>query len=169
MGGHDGVIPVDSDAVAADLVGYLMVEVPDLTALTSLVPALVELVDTATIRILDVIAIEKDADGAAAALELDAVDSLAPLKDVDGVVGDMLSEHDIELASLALRRGTAAIVVVTEDRWAAPLSVAAHGVGGSILGGERIPSSRVESVLTEMSDDECAPAPRSSPSTSRSR
>ena len=79
---------------------------PDLDALASLVPALVELVETAKIRILDLVALEKSADGAVAALELDAVDSMAALRDVDGEVGGMLSEHDIELASLALRPGT---------------------------------------------------------------
>ena len=47
----------------ADLVEYLIVEVPDLSALSSLVPALVELVETARIRILDLVAFEKSADG----------------------------------------------------------------------------------------------------------
>ena len=118
---HDGRIPDEPDTVAADLVEYLIVEVPDLGALASLVPALVELVASAKIRILDLVALEKDADGAVAALELDAVDSMTALKDVDGDVGGMLSQHDIELVSLALRPGTAGIVLVTEDRWAEPL------------------------------------------------
>ena len=146
--GHD-----EPDPVAADLIEYLIVEVPDLDALASLVPALVELVTSAKIRILDLVAIEKSADGAVAALELDAVQSMAALRDVDGEVGGMLSQHDIELASLALRPATAGIVLVTEDRWAESLSAAAHGVGGRILGGERIPASRVETVLTDRSDD----------------
>ena len=144
----------EPDTVAADLIEYLIVEVPDLDALATLVPALVELVETAKIRILDLVALEKRADGAVAALELDAVDSMTALKDVDGEVGGMLSQHDIELASRALRPGTAGIVLVTEDRWAEPLSVAAQRAGGQILGGERIPAARVESVLTDRSDDD---------------
>ena len=142
----------EPDPVAADLVEYLIVEVPDLGALASLAPALVELVGTGTIRILDLVALEKDADGAVAALELDAVDSMTVLRNVDRDVGGMLSQRDIELASLALRPGTAAIVLVTEDRWAEPLSVAAQRAGGQILAGERIPAFRVESVLADRSD-----------------
>ena len=142
----------EPDTVAADLIEYLIVEVPDLDALASLVPALVELVETAKIRIIDLVALEKDVDGAVAALELDAVDSMTVLKDIDGDVAGILSAHDIELASLALRPGTAGIVLVTEDRWAEPLSVAAQRGGGKILGGERIPAARVESVLTDRSD-----------------
>jgi Family of unknown function (DUF6325) len=142
----------EPDTVAADLIEYLVVEVPDLAALASLVPALVELVETSKIRILDLVALEKDGDGAVTVLELDAVDSMAALKEVDGEVGGMLSEHDIELASMALRPRTAGIVLVTEDRWAEPLSLAARRAGGQILGGERIPASRVLSVLTDRSE-----------------
>ena len=144
----------ETDTVAADLIEYLIVEVPDLDALSSLVPALVELVETARIRILDLVALEKSADGSVTALELDAVDSLAALRDVDGEVGRMLSEHDIELASLALQPESAGIVLVTEDRWAQPLSVAAQRAGGQIIGGERIPASRVKTVLTDRSADD---------------
>ena len=110
--------------------------------------------ETARIRILDLVAFEKSADGSVAALELDAVVSLAALRDVDGEVGRMLSEHDLELAALALRPRSAGIVLVTEDRWAQPLSDAARRAGGQIIGGERIQASRVESVLTDRSEDD---------------
>ena len=144
----------EPDAVAADLIEYLVVEVPDLGALSSLVPALAELVETARIRILDLVAFEKSADGSITALELDAVESMAALRNVDGEVGRMLSEHDIELAALALRPRSAGIVLVTEGRWAQPLSVSAQRAGGQIIGGERIPAYRVESVLTDRFEDE---------------
>jgi hypothetical protein len=72
---------------------------------------------------------------------------MAPLR---GLAFDrMLSEHDIGLAALALRPGTAGMVLVTEDRWATPLSRAAQRAGGQIVGGERIPASRIETALAE--------------------
>ena len=43
---RSGRFPWNTDTVAADLIEYLIVEVPDLDALASLVPALVELVAT---------------------------------------------------------------------------------------------------------------------------
>jgi hypothetical protein len=150
----------EDPTVDADLIAYLVVEVPDLDALESLVPALAELVESARIRILDLVALEKDSAGAVVTLELDAVDSLAALAEVEGEVGGMLSDHDIQLAALALRNGTAGIVLVTEDRWAEPLSSAAHRVGGQIIGGERVPAARVETVLIERVDDERAPGDR---------
>ena len=66
----------------------------------------------------------------------------------------MLSDHDIDLASLALRPRSAAIVLVTEDRWAEPLSAAARRAGGQIVGGDRIPATVVESVLIERIEEE---------------
>ena len=143
-----------SDVVAADLIECLIVEVPDLGALASLVPPLVQLVESAMIRILDLVALEKGADGTVVALELDAVESLSALRSVGLRMRGMLSDHDIDLASLALRPRTAAIVLVTEDRWAEPLSAAARRAGGQIVGGDRIPATVVESVLFERIEEE---------------
>ena len=94
----------------------------------------------------------KDANGAVSLLELDAVDSMGALGGLDRHVGAMLSDHDIELASLALRAGTTGVIIVTEDRWAKPLSTAAQRAGGQIIAGDHIPPSRVELVLAEKFD-----------------
>jgi hypothetical protein len=134
----------------SDLVEYLVVAVPDLESLEDLAVALVQIVDSAAIRILDLVVLEKDREGRVTTLELDAVASMAPLR---GMAFDrLLSEHDIGLASLALQPGTAGVVLVTEDRWAAPLSTAAQHAGGRIVGGERIPATTVEAALTELPD-----------------
>jgi hypothetical protein len=135
------------DAVVADLVEYLIVAMPDLDSLGPLAAALVEMVESAAIRVLDLVVLVKDHDGLVTARELDTVESMAPLR---GLAFDrMLSEHDIGLASLALRPGSAGLVLVTEDRWAAPLSAAAQHAGGQIVGGERIPAARIETALAE--------------------
>ena len=141
------------DSVATDLVEYFIVAVPNVESLAGLGPALVKLVKRAAIRILDVVVLVKDDDGAVTLLELDVVDSMAALRGLDHDVGGMLSDHDLELAALALRAGTTGVVIVTEDRWAEPLSTAAQRAGGQIIAGDRIPASRVESVLAEKSDD----------------
>ena len=105
---------------------------------------LAELVRSSAIRILDLVLLVKDADGVVAAIDPQSVDAI---RDLPVEVGSMLSEHDVELAALALRPSSAAVVLVSEDRWAQPLSVAAQHAGGQILAGERIPAARVESAL----------------------
>ena len=141
------------DHVATDLVEYFIVAVPNVESLEGLGPALAKLVKRAAIRILDVVVLVKDYDGSVALLELDMVDSMAALRGLDDDFGGMLSDHDLELAALALRAGTTGVVVVTEDRWAEPLSTAAQRAGGRIIAGDRIPASRVELVLAEKSDN----------------
>ena len=142
------------DRVTTDLVEYFIVGLPTLDSLGALAPALVELVDRAAIRILDLVMLEKSADGGVSALELEAVEGMEALGDLRSGFGRMLSDRDIQLAAMALRPGTAGVVVVTEDRWAEPLSVAAQRAGGQIIAGDRIPASRVESALADRSDDE---------------
>ena len=142
------------DTVATDLVEYFIVAVPDVQSLAGLGPALVELVRRAAIRILDVVILVKEDDGAVTVFELDTVDSMAVLRELDDEIGGMLTDHDIQLASLAVRPGTTGVVIVTEDRWAEPLSNAARRAGGQIIAGDRIPASRVESILADRSDGE---------------
>jgi Family of unknown function (DUF6325) len=143
---------IDADDVTPDLVEYMVVVTPDAESLGALVPALAELVTDARIRILDLAVVVRDADGTVVVHEVETVSSLAGLRDVDGEVGGLLSEQDVEVAGLALQPGTAGLVIVTEDRWAEPLSLAARRAGGRIVGGERIPPRRVADALAERID-----------------
>jgi hypothetical protein len=140
--------------VTSDLVAYVIVEVPQEDSLASVVPALAELVGSASIRILDLVVVSRDDDGAVTVREFEAVESIAALAEVEGEVGGMLSERDVALAATALRPGTTGIVVVTEDRWAESLSAAAQRAGGQIIGGERIPPPRVEDALADRSESD---------------
>ena len=135
--------------IVDDLVGYLVLAVPDRAGLSAVVPALRSLVDREVIRILDLAVVVRDADGVVASLEVDDIESLDPLRHVEGEYGRLLTEHDLDRVAQALEPGTAAFVLVTEDQWAAPLSSAAHQVGGSIIAGERIPAARLRTALIE--------------------
>ena len=146
--------PERSEPIVTDLVEYLIVVAPDQEALGTVAPALAELVESGTIRILDLVLIARGRDGAVTMLEADTVAGAGELARLDVTVSGMLTEHDVELAAMALRPGTAGIVLVTEDRWAGPLSAAARQAGGRIVAGDRIPPERVERVLAEQSDDD---------------
>jgi hypothetical protein len=138
--------------VSADLVEYLVVVVPEVDALSSVAEALAGLVQTGAIRILDLVVLVCDHDGAVVVREGTTVPSMAALGDARTESGGLLSNQDIELASLPLEPGTAGVVVVTEDRWAKPLSAAARLAGGQIVAGDRIPQSRVEAALADRQD-----------------
>jgi hypothetical protein len=137
--------------VSPDLVEYLIVSVPDLEALSGVGQALAGLADDGTVRILDLVIVERGADGTVTVVEPSLVAAVATL----GVTASgLLCQHDIELAALAVQPGTVGLVVVTEDRWARPLSAAARNAGGRIVAGDRIPAQRVEATLAEPPKDE---------------
>ena len=145
--------PEPANGVVTDLVEYFIIIAPDVASLATVADALSALVRAGTIQLLDLVVVAKAADHTVEILELETVDSLAPVREVEGEFGGLLSEHDLELASFAIPAGSVGIVLVTEDRWAEPLSVAARHAGGLIIAGERIPASRIEAALAERRED----------------
>jgi uncharacterized membrane protein len=145
-GGHEP--PFD---VTPDLVEYLIVTAPDHEALAEIVPALAELVESAMIRILDVAVLVRDDDGAVTPIDVGSIPGMVALAERHDI-GGLLSDHDLQLAGYALAPGSAAVVLVTEDRWAEPLSNAARRAGGQIVAGERIPATHVTAVLGHRAD-----------------
>jgi hypothetical protein len=147
MGDQIGADHHDSPELSAadlDLVEYLVIAVPQLSSIVSVARALTSLVASLQIRILDLVAVVTDADGRYVVAEPEQTPGLADLQWVEGDVGGLLSDDDIAVASRALKRGHAALILVVEDRWAQKLSEAARAEGGRIVGGERIPRSRLE-------------------------
>ena len=137
-----------SDPVSTDLVEYFIVIVPDLDAVEDVAAAVADLVRSTAIRILDAVVLVRGHDDVLVVHELDDAASLEPLR-AFRESECRLSDHDLALASLALPLGAAGLVVVVEDRWAAPLSAAARRAGGEIIAGERIPMRRVDRALRD--------------------
>src|SRR5262245_38639763 len=100
-----------------------------------LAPALAALLDEGLVRIVDLVFVTKDADGNVAAFEFDQLDELAGFGDIDGEVGGMVNEEDIEHAGEALDPNSSAALLVWEDLWAAEFAAALRDCGGVILEG----------------------------------
>jgi Family of unknown function (DUF6325) len=137
-----------------DLVEYMMIAVPELSSLASLTPALADLVASKAIRILDLVCVVRSASGASVTvLELEEVESITALRHVEGDVGGLFGEHDIEMASLGLSAGSSALLLMVEDRWAGDLSSAARDAGGRVIGGGRIARERIAAALRASYDE----------------
>ena len=138
--------------IATDLVEYIVLTIPEPQALSEVVAGLVRLVESAAIRILDLILVSVDERGVAEVVNpetlsgFDAPDGLIEWADV------VLSRHDIELVALALQPGDLPVIVVAEDRWAEPLAAAARALGGEVRAGERIARERVQAALDRTSE-----------------
>jgi hypothetical protein len=74
---------------------------------------------------------------------------LAPFANLQGEVGGLVNQEDIEYAAAALERDSSAVLIVWEDTWATELALAVRGADGVVLEGARIPPELVEAALSE--------------------
>jgi hypothetical protein len=130
-------------------VEYLIVEFPGNAFNGDIVPALAELTDAGTIRIIDLLFVKKDAQGQVTALELHELpgEEASPFDELDGEVGDLLNQDDIDDAAAQLEPNTSAALLVVEDVWATKLRDAIVGSGGRLVDRGAIPGHLVEAAL----------------------
>jgi hypothetical protein len=95
-----------------------------------------------TVRVLDLVIIAKEADGSFEAYELrDADDSeIGELRAYERDLAILLAEDDVQEIGGSLAPGTAAIVLVWENTWAAPFGSAVRRSGGQLVTTGRIPT-----------------------------
>ncbi|ACQ78997.1 conserved hypothetical protein [Beutenbergia cavernae DSM 12333] len=130
-------------------VEYVLIAFPGNQFKGEIVPALADLIDAGTVRIIDLVFLKKDADGTVTTFEYDGLEDSAAFAELPGEAGGFLGEEDIAAAGDALEPDFSAALLVWEDVWAAPLAEAIRGAGGVIIGGERVPHEIVEAALEE--------------------
>lgn len=130
-------------------VEYLVVEFPGNQFKGELVPALAELTDNGTIRIIDLVFIKKDAEGDISWFEFEALDDSvgADFDDLDGEVDDLLNEEDIAIAAEMLEPNSSAAMLVFENVWATRLRDAVVNANGRLVDNARIPAAIVNAAL----------------------
>ena len=125
-------------------IDYIVLEWPGRQPTGEAIPLLLDLVDRGIIRIIDVAFMAKDEDGTVGALDLASMDSLS---EFEGASSGLLGQEDLEEAAAALEPGSAAAVLVWENRWAAPVAVAMRRSGGQLVASGRIPVQAVLAAL----------------------
>ncbi len=138
-------------AVSIGPVEYIILSFPGNRFQGEIVPALAKLIDSETVRIIDLVFILKDADGNVTTFEFDQLEELAPYATLQGEVGGLVNQEDIEYAAHALEPNNSAALLVWEDTWATEFAEAVRGAGGVVLEGARIPPDLVDAALAELS------------------
>jgi hypothetical protein len=118
------------------------------------IPLLLDLVDRGIVRILDVAGVEKTADGAINALAITDVDGdgFPDLVAFEGAQTGMLGDEDFKAAAEAMDPGSAAVMIVFENSWAAPFVSAVRRNGGTVLGFQRIPAEDLMEAIESLGD-----------------
>jgi hypothetical protein len=122
----------------------------------SIFSELAKATDSGAIRVVDLVFIIKDADGAFAIAELS--DQHEELKQVVSSVGfaddlPLLTEADLEKISEGMENDTSAGVLVIEHLWAKGLKSALIDAGGVLLDEGRIHPDNVVAALEEIEQE----------------
>ena len=130
-------------------VDYVLIEFPDGQPKGEAAPLLLDLVDRGLIRILDLMFISKDADGNTTAVEIADIDGdgAPDFMVFEGASSGLLGDEDREEAGNAMEPDTAALLLVFENRWAAPFAKAMREAGGQLVAFGRIP---VQALLASL-------------------
>ncbi len=131
-------------------VEYIIVGFPGNKFNGKIAPELAKLIESGLVRILDLVVVTKDSAGEVGWFEFDQLDELAPFADLDGEVGGILSQEDIDYAAASLEPGSSVGLLLWEDLWAAPFAAAVRGSGGVLLEGGRIPHEIAQEALARV-------------------
>lgn len=116
-------------------------------------PALLDLQESGTIRIIDAAFVSKDADGSALFLEVRETQAGGVYADMQDAHLDMLSDEDLLGLADGLEPNCSGLVLVWENTWASQFAEAVRGSGGRMIAFERIPHDTVMTVLETAGED----------------
>jgi Family of unknown function (DUF6325) len=104
-------------------------------------PLLVELVERGIIRVLDAMFVIKNEDGTFSGFDATDLDDkgVGDFTVFEGASSGLLGDEDVATAADAIEPGSAAVMIVYENRWAAPFVAAVRRNGGVPVAFERIP------------------------------
>jgi hypothetical protein len=119
-----------------------------------IVPALSELIESRTIRILDLLFIVKDEEGNVEGFELqDLPEEIAGMAELTGDTASLLSDDDLAQAAESLAVNSSGALMVFENVWAERFVTAIRNADGELLAQERIPMQVVEAAFAAAQDE----------------
>lgn len=112
-------------------------------------PAIIDLVEAGTIRVLDLLFVMKDADGTVTTIAAEDLDADgAGFLDVEITEPGSLNHEDAEEVSDDLPANSSALLIAFENTWAAKVVTAMREADAVLIDSIRIPAEVVEQALT---------------------
>jgi hypothetical protein len=113
------------------------------------IPLLLDLVERGIIRVLDVLFVIKNEDGTHSGFEATDLDDkgVGDFKVFEGASSGLLGDEDAATAADGIEPGSAAVLLVYENRWAGPFAAAVRRNGGILVDTQRIPVQELIGAL----------------------
>ena len=133
-------------------VDYIVVEFPagasNFTG--EMAKELLALIESGTIRVIDILILTKNEDGTVEPMEFSDVGELGELQAVEAQLAELLAEEDVVQLAAAMDPGSTAGVLIWENLWAAPFASAARRSGGQLIASGRIP---IQAIIASIEAD----------------
>jgi hypothetical protein len=119
------------------------------------VPLLLDLVERGIIRVLDAMFVIKEENGTFSGFQATDLsnDTVGDFTAFEGASSGLLGDEDVATAADAIEPGSAAVMIVYENRWAAPFAAAVRRNGGRLVDFQRIP---VQELIASLDAAEAA-------------
>jgi len=136
-------------------IDYLVVEFPGSRMTGEGFPLLVDLVDRGLIKILDLVFVKKEEDGAVVAMQIADLDGdgQLDLAVFEGASSGLIGEDDLTEAGGVLEPGSSAGILVYENVWAGPFAAALRRGGGQLVASGRIPVQAILAAVDAADSD----------------
>jgi hypothetical protein len=137
-------------------VDLLVVKFPGNQFKGEIAPALIELVEAGTIRVIDILFANKDENGNIEMVEINRLDA-ADFRRFGPVVTDItdiLTQDDVDILTSALEPNSSAALMLFENTWATRFRDALVNAKAELVLYERIPRA----VIEELTGEEAATA-----------
>ena len=141
-------------------VELLVIKFPGNQFKGEIAPALGELVESGTIRIIDLIFATKDENGEFDMVEVRDLESAEVEAFSNFIRGGnaMLSEEDVQYVASTLENGSSAAILLFEDTWAVRFRDSLANANAELIYNIRIPQTTIEEILAEQAEEDLANA-----------
>ena len=116
-------------------------------------PALAELNENGTVRIVDLAFVRKELDGAITVIEVGDTELGGAFEAFGRTQFDLLSDEDLAEISEGFEPGTSALIIVWENTWAARFAAAVRDSKGEVVLLERLPRESVMRAVAALDED----------------
>ena len=132
-------------------VEYIAIAFPGNKFSGEIIPAIRELQDSGTIRVLDLVIITKDDDGNVASIELNEAspETQATFAALGVENRNLLGQEDFEDIGGALDPNSTAALMIWENVWAERFASSLRAADGILVANGRIPAALVEEIMSE--------------------
>ena len=140
-------------------IDYLVLEFENEKLKGEIIPTLVELIENKTIRVIDLVLIQKDMEGKHGVVELQELDSetLAIYDPLHAEVTGLIQVEDIDAIAEKMDNGTTAAALLFENLWAIKFKEAVLRADGKLLEQVRLRHEDVEEALGRIASAEAQP------------